>query len=93
MTMIKTSYDPDSPRDISDFLMALGELWTNRDNGPARATRAIEEMAKQGPEGRQLLLNCHLVISRQIHQVRERDILNMMMSLQQITGALARGGR
>ena len=92
MSHIKTNYNSDSPRDVSDFLMAISELWQSKIDGPSRANRAIEEMAKQGSKGRQLLFNCHLVVSRQIPLVKERDLLPMFQSLQQIFGVFARGG-
>ena len=53
--------------------------------------KAAEEAAKTD-EGKQLLYNCHLVVSRQIPQTRDTKMLYMLKSFQQMFGALSQGG-
>ena len=91
MALFDFTYDPNSPRDISNLLKALGKLWLDPDNGHNKVKRAIEELSKTH-DGRQLLYNCHLVVTRQIPQMRNSELLNMFKSFQQMTGALAHGG-
>lgn len=93
MVMIKTHYNPNSPRDVTDFIIVVCKLYKDPNNGPSRAKRALEEVLNRGTEGQQLLRNCYIDFCRQISVgpwIQDKDKLATFQSLASITKGLSK---
>ncbi len=62
--MLKPSYNPDDPLEVSEFLRALVTTWADKNEGPSRARRAIQDIAGSGDDGMRLLRECSALIGR-----------------------------
>lgn len=92
MVMVKSYYNPNSPRDVTDFIIVVCKLYKDPNNGPSRAKRALEDVAKRGTEGQQLLHNCYIDFCRQVPWIQDMERLAMIQSLVNTIGVLVHGG-
>lgn len=90
MVMIRSYYNPDNPRDVSDFIIVVCRTYKDPNEGPSRARRVLENMANQGSEGMQLLQKCYIDFCRQIPAIQDKDKLSMIQALARNISALSR---
>jgi hypothetical protein len=68
-------YNPDDPKDVSDFLNVLFDLYLQGRTGVDQATVLATQLAA-AKEGRRLLHNAHKVVSGQIGKCAEPKIFS-----------------
>ena len=94
MTLLRLTYDPDSPRDIADFLKTITQLWVSKNNGISRAKRHLRLMLEQGSidNARRFMQQAYYSLHRQLPLTTDRGQYLLKEEISELLATMSRGG-